>query len=586
MSQADEVRSLTDIVKVVGNYVQLRKAGANYVGLCPFHREKTPSFAVHPTKQIFHCFGCGAGGDVFKFVMLIENVPFPEALQRVAEKAGIKIESRFQGPNYDAAAKERNELYKIHEAAAGFFASRLGGSAEGRAARAYLTDRGVSDAMIARFRLGYAPADGQGLTRHLMEEGFKPEDLEKSAMIIRAAEGGRHFDRFRRRLIYPIANESGRIVAFAGRTLGDDQPKYLNSPETSIYTKSRILYHLYQAGAVIRREEFAVLVEGYMDCIALVAAGVENVVASCGTSLTESQVRLLGRYARRVVVNFDPDAAGVAATARSLELFQEESFEIRVLALPEGLDPDSFVHRHGAADYRKRLQAAPSYTDYLIDRAAASHNLSTPEGKVAAANSLLPFLAHTPNPLLRSELARRVAMRLRLDETLLIDQFQRAALGGKRAAAMPVVPADRPLLPAEKLILTAMLDNPEAAAEWLGRLVGEGLHEGLASANVFLALQSLYLESSALDPERFSQALGAQDYALVNKVRFESDATPDRTAIRSAYHALKRRKLEKERERLQAAIERAEQQNDAQLLAQLFDAKLKLMKDLTLLHQA
>ncbi len=584
MSQADEVRSLTDIVKVVGSYVQLRKAGANYVGLCPFHREKTPSFAVHPTKQIFHCFGCGVGGDVFKFVMLIENVPFPEALHRLAEKAGIKIESRFQDATYDAAARDRNEFYKIHEAAALYFAGRLGGSAEGRAARAYLSDRGVSDAMIARFRLGYAPADGQGLTRRLMEEGFKPDDLEKSALIIKASEGGRYFDRFRRRIIYPIANESGRIVAFAGRALGDEQPKYLNSPETPIYTKSRILYNLHQAGVSIRREEFAVLVEGYMDCIALVAAGVENVVASCGTSLTESQVRLLGRYARRVVVNFDPDAAGIAATARSLELFQEESYEIRVLALPEGLDPDSFVHRKGAEEYRKRLQAAPSYTDYLIDRAAASHDLTTPEGKVAAANSLLPFLSHTPNPLLRSELAKRVAMRLHLDESLLIDQYQRAAQSGKPAAAAPAM--DRSLLPAEKLMLTAMLDSPEAAAEWLGRLVGEGLHEGLASANVFFSLQSLYLESSSLDPEKLSELLGAEDYALVNKVRFESDATPDHAAVQSAYNALKRRKLERERERLQAAIERAEQQKDVKLWAELSDAKLKIMKDLLQLRQS
>ena len=240
MSDVDQVRAAADIVKIVGDYVKLRKAGANYVGLCPFHQEKTPSFAVHPVKQIFHCFGCGVGGDVFKFVMLMDSLPFPEALRRVAEKVGVHMEERAGDETYDANTKLRAALMKLHEIAAKFFAAQLGATAEGRMARAYLADRGMTDEVVGRFRIGYAPGDGQGLMRQLAGTDFEKETLEKSGLIIYDAERQRPYDRFRRRIIFPIANDAGKVVAFAGRALGDDQPKYLNSPETAIYTKSRL----------------------------------------------------------------------------------------------------------------------------------------------------------------------------------------------------------------------------------------------------------------------------------------------------------------------------------------------------------
>src|SRR5574337_316172 len=349
MSQLEEVRAAADIVKIVGDYVKLRKAGANFMGLCPFHQEKTPSFAVHPVKQIFHCFGCGVGGDIFKFVMLIENLPFPEALRRVAEKVGVQLRETAANETYDANAKIRAAVFKMHELAGRFFASQLSGTTEGRVARAYLADRGLTDEVVGRFRLGYAPSDGQALTRQLSEGGFEVALLEKSGLVLYDAERQRHYDRFRRRIIFPIANESGKLVAFGGRALGDDQPKYLNSPETPIYTKGRVLYHLDRAAPAIRKLDYTILVEGYMDCIAVASSGIENVVASCGTSLTESQIRLLGRYSRRVVVNYDPDSAGVAATERSLALLLEEGFEAKVLALAGGLDPDSFIRQQGVA---------------------------------------------------------------------------------------------------------------------------------------------------------------------------------------------------------------------------------------------
>src|SRR5437870_1858118 len=442
MREVDEVRAAADIVKIVGDYVKLRKAGVHHKGLCPFHQEKTPSFSVHPAKQVFHCFGCKAGGDVFNFVMLIEHLTFPEALRRVAEKPGVTLRERIGDETYDAQSRDRAALYKLHEEATKFFQAQLGATAEGRAARGYLADRGLGDETIARFRLGYAPSHGQALTRHLLDLGFEVETAEKSGLVLRDQEGKRHFDRFRRRIIFPISNESGKAVAFGARALGDDQPKYLNSPETPIYTKSRVLYHLDRAGNAIRKADAAVLVEGYMDSIAVASAGIERVVASCGTSLTDSQIRLLARYTRRVVVNYDPDSAGVAATERSLTGLLEEGFEVKVLALPSGLDPDAFIRKQGGAAYEKLLSAAPSYIDYLTERAASQHDLSRPEGRVAAANAVLPHLAKVPDAMLRTQLAQGLALRLRLDERSVQEEVKRAALR-RESQVKPEVAAPR-----------------------------------------------------------------------------------------------------------------------------------------------
>src|SRR6516225_9010333 len=441
MSQVDEIRAAADIVRIVSDYVQLRKGGVNLKGLCPFHQEKTPSFSVHPTKQVFYCFGCGVGGDVFQFVMLIENLSFPEALRRVAEKVGITLRETAGDETFDANARDRATLFKIHEVAAKFFAEQLSGTIEGRAARGYLADRGLSDEVIGRFRLGYAPAEGRTLTRRLSEAGFPLEQLEKSGLVLRAAEGERHFDRFRRRVIFPIANESGKVVAFGGRALGDDQPKYLNSPETPIYTKSRILYNLDRAGSQIRTLDRSILVEGYMDCIAVATAGFENVVASCGTSLTESQVRLLGRYSRRVVVSYDPDSAGLAATERSLTLLLEEGFQAQVLALPGGMDPDTFIRLQGADAYKKLLGAAPTYVDYITERAVGQHGIATAESKVAAANAVIPYVAKISNAIARQEWVNRLAERFRLHGPLLLQELRRSAGLGTPGRAAPATPA-------------------------------------------------------------------------------------------------------------------------------------------------
>ncbi len=585
MRPLDEIRGAADIIRVISGYVKLRKQGANFVGLCPFHQEKTPSFAVHPTRQIFHCFGCGVGGDVFKFVMLMETVSFPEAVERVAEIAGVTLPASWSGERHDARSKERAGLYEIHEIAARFFAGQLGSAAEGRAARAYLADRGIDDATVALFRLGYAPSNGEALARKLMETGYSPETLEASGVVVQGRAAGRPSDRFRRRVIFPIANESGKVVAFAGRAMGEEQPKYLNSPETPIYTKSRILYHLHKAGPAVRRLDTAVLVEGYMDCIALASAGIEQVVASCGTSLTEAQIRLLGRYTRRVVVNYDADSAGVAATERSLGLLLEEGFEIKVLTLPDGLDPDSFVRRHGIAAYTERLAKAPAYLDYLTDRAIAAHDLTIPEGKVRAANALLPYLGRVANPLLRDEMANRVAERLRLDGRLFRDEMKRAARAGA-GKLEALTEAKIQAGPAERDLLAGFINDSRLAAEFLEPLVEGGNCHGLSTESVFTKLLASYRERGSIDLQELSEAFEPSERSYLYELQFAYHEAPDRARVLSGYNALRRRRMERERASLQAAIEKAEREKDRESLDRLIEAKLQVATELAQLRGA
>src|SRR2546427_6000370 len=424
-SFADRVKQQADIVRVVGEYVRLKKSGQNFTGLCPFHAEKSPSFAVHATKQIYHCFGCGVGGDVFKFVMEMEKCAFPEAIRIVAEKCGISIpRPKERTPEEQKENQQRMVLVEMHREAQTFFVKRLEGTLEGKAARAYLEDRGLDKDVLARFGIGYAPSGGDLLLRHFKSK-YAGYILSESGMNSRV-QSGRLFDRIRRRITFPISNESGKIVAFGCRALGDDQPKYLNSPETPIYSKSNVLYHLDRAKEGIRRQDFAVLVEGYMDAIAVARAGTSNVVASCGTSLTETQVKLLTRFTRRIVVNYDPDNAGQAAAERSLTILLEQGADVRVLELPGGKDPDSFIRAEGSAAYTKLLNEAPPYVDYLIAR-ARQMDLTTAEGKLRAVNFLLSYVQRIPDRILRSEWASRIAQQLRIEEPVLRESMRKAA---------------------------------------------------------------------------------------------------------------------------------------------------------------
>src|SRR5262250_2406675 len=494
-SFAERVKNQADIVRVIGEYVRLKKSGQNFTGLCPFHGEKTPSFAVHPVKQIFHCFGCGKGGDVFSFVMEMEKCPFPEAVKIVAEKCGIPVpRPKERSPEERKENQQRAALVEIHREAQAFFVRQLESTAEGKAARAYLEDRGLNAESIARFGIGYAPSGGDTLLRQLKPR-YAEKLLVESGVISRDQSGGRLFDRFRKRITFAISNDSGKIVAFGCRALGDELPKYLNSPESPIYSKSNLLYHLDRAKETIRRQDFAILVEGYMDAIAVARAGIVNVVASCGTSLAEPQIKLLGRFTRRVIVNYDPDAAGQTATERSISLLLEHDFEVRVLALPGKADPDKFIGDKGAEAYIQLLKQAPPYVDYLIAR-ARQMDLTSAEGKLRAVNFLLPYVQKIPNRILRSEWATRIAQQLRLDEPVLRAALSKAAVERRSEVKTQAELVGRAAKPVERRLIRMLVEGEGFRRELAEQIQQGQLHLGLETEKIFTALIEVSLSGS------------------------------------------------------------------------------------------
>jgi DNA primase len=550
-SFAERVKQQADIVRVVGEYVRLKKSGQNFSGLCPFHQEKTPSFNVHPVKQIYHCFGCGVGGDVFKFVMELDKCTFPEAIRTVAEKCGIAIpRPRERSPEERRENQQRSALVEMHREAAAFFARQLHESAEGKVAYAYLEDRGLNREAMVKFGLGFAPSSGDALLRFLKQK--YPEKLLEVSGLLSREQSGRFFDRFRRRIIFPIANESAKVIAFGGRAMGDDMPKYLNSPETPIYSKSNVLYHLDRAKEALRQNDFGVLVEGYMDAIAVARAGITNVIASCGTSLAEPQIKLLGRFTRRVVVNYDPDTAGQAATERSLTLLLEKEFDVRVLALPGGSDPDKFLKEQGAEAYKKLLLQAPPYLDYLIGRARLMDR-TTASGRVMALNFLMPYVQRLPNRLLRSEWATRIASELHVDEPVLREALRRAATE-RRSEVKPKAELLGPSVKGAERRLIHMLAEADGFREKLAHeIVSSGLHRGLETEKIFDLLIAKAGERS--DPATFAEALDERDRRVLFEIFFESFSEHTWEEAESCLGVLRSRRVEQELAELQKKLE-------------------------------
>ncbi|MFZ0617086.1 MAG: DNA primase [Candidatus Acidiferrales bacterium] len=552
-SFAEKVKQQADIVRVIGEYVRLKKSGANFTGLCPFHQEKTPSFAVHQTKQIYHCFGCGVGGDVFKFVMEMEKCQFPEAIRIVAEKSGIRVPPpRERSPEERRENQQRASLVELHKEAAAWFARQLLETPEGKIALAYLEDRGLDRDTIKRFGLGYAPGSGDALLRAMKQK--YPEKLLDSAGLFSRDQGGRLYDKFRRRILFPIANESGKVIAFGGRAMGDEVPKYMNSPETPIYSKSTVLYHLDRAKEALRQSDYAVLVEGYMDAIAVARAGIGNVVASCGTSLAEPQIKLLGRFTRRIVVNYDPDAAGQAATERSLTLLLEKEFDVRVLALPGKADPDKFIREQGLEAYRKLLAQAPPYLDYLIGRARRMDR-TTAAGKVAALNFLMPYVQRLPNRLLRSEWATRIASELRVDEPVLRESLRKAA-DERRSEVKPRAELLGPVVgPAERRLMQMLVESDDFRGRLAEQMRASDLHRGLETEKIFETLVAAAASGQRMEAATLAGALEEKDRRLLFEILFETSAEHTWEEAESCLGVLRNRRVEQELLELQRQIE-------------------------------
>lgn len=610
----ESLKQQADIVRIVGDYVKLRKAGAqNFSGLCPFHSEKTPSFSVHATRQFFHCFGCGESGDVFTFVQKAENITFPEAIRLVAQKLGVPMPKvSFSSPAEARDAQIRMALLDVHVRATAFFQESLR-RPEGANAREYLKGRGLDAETITRFRIGYAPDSGfllrDALRREFDEDllresglfSWKEDSSQQSALssqqlqIPRSArydnKGGSSarddnsveletrssqpaaiYSKFRNRVMFPICNDQGKVIAFTGRTLATDEkagPKYLNSPETPIYSKSRVLFNLDNAKEAIRKLDYSIVVEGQMDCISVFAAGFHNVIASSGTAFTELQAKLLGRFSKNVVVNFDPDTAGARATERTLGLLTEEEFTIRVLSLETGFDPDLFIRRKGKDAYGAALKHSQKYFDYLIDRARAQFPVRNADSKVKALNHLLPHIQRVPSRIVRDELAMEISQKLGIDSAVLRQELKHAATN--RSTTQVKAPAEAQITGAERVLIRALASatqmqsaatrtttregtdeefDPARQAQFA--LQSEQLYEGLASQSLIEVL----LQAGAEAADVMVLPKTEDDRRLLASILMheEEDLTPE--TVEGAVRALRRIYLRRRLEEVQRGLQR------------------------------
>src|SRR5262245_15988501 len=485
----EDLKRQADIVVVVQDYVSLRKTGATYKGLCPFHGEKTPSFHVYRDKGFFHCFGCGVGGDVIKFLELHEKLGFLDAVKQLAQRFGITLpEVEQQSDEQRAGTAERETLLKIHEAAAAWFREQLVSPA-GTRIRKQITERGLTDATVAAQGLGFAPPGRDGLTRALQKQGFSKTLLLRAGLIVQKDDGS-VVDRFRNRLMIPIARDTGSIIAFGGRAVEpDQQPKYLNSPETPIYSKGRTLYGLNLAKAAIRQSGFVILVEGYFDFGQVFQAGFPA-VASCGTALTAQQALQLRRFTSKVVLSYDPDAAGQGAAAKSSEMLVAEGFDVAVAILPAGDDPDTFVRKHGARGYGERLRQSRPYLEYLLDRAAAGHNLNSDEGRVKFLAEMLPVAARIPDEAMRDRFGDRLAFKARVTDEIVRAQIRKAAVQKQTSVSAGRLPSFGNVTKAEKGLIWWLIHEPAPALETLESLEPTDF-EGLAARSVLDLAQKL-----------------------------------------------------------------------------------------------
>lgn len=584
---AQTVKQQTDIVKVIGEYVKLRKSGAqNYSGLCPFHKEKSPSFSVNATHGYFYCFGCHEKGDVFTFVMKLDNVGFPEAVRTVAVKMGIALPKReFNSPEEAREAGIRKQLIDIHEAATQFFQQSLN-SPEAARAREYLTSRGVSQETIAKFRIGYAPDDFNSM-RDAMAKYFNDEVMRASGLFSSKEQDdtgrpvGNIYARFRKRVTFPICNEQGKTIAFTARALDSEEKsgaKYINSPETLLYTKGNVLFNLDKAKAAIRAQDYALLVEGQMDCISVFMAGIQPVIATSGTAFTEAQVRLLGRFTKRVVVNFDPDTAGSNATEKSLALLTEEEFEVRIVTLEGGLDPDRYVRENGIQAYAGALRSAKPLTDYLIERARKLYPQQTPETKVKAMNFLLPHIRRMPQQVQRIAFATDAAQKLGIDNAAMQEEVRRAAATRvesiRRPSAMQISETERTLLQALVRSAGDMARDHAAVEismhpEWV---------EGFSTGPLLEKLSSSELTGTPLD------AAGSEtERAMLARV-LNDDHTTDPEAlflkVRGAMHYLRKRWIERRRRELRTMIGEAQRKGDTATVNNLLQEDMQLARAL------
>jgi DNA primase len=585
---AQSVKQQADIVKIVEGYIRLRKAGAtNYSGLCPFHKEKSPSFNVHAVRQFFHCFGCGVSGDVFTFVGKIENVSFPEAVKIVAQKCGIPLpKQEYSSPEQAAEARLRGKLLELHETATAWFEEQLR-APEGATAREYLAGRGLNPEGIKKFRIGYAP-DSFNALRDRLSTMADAETLRASGLVSSKEQGdgtqGPMYDRFRKRVMFPIANESGRVIAFTGRILGATDgeksgPKYLNSPETPLYIKGQVLFNLDKAKTVIRQAGFALLVEGQMDCISVFLRGIQNVIATSGTAFTEQQVAILRRHTSNLVVNFDPDAAGANAAEKSIALLTEEGFTIRLVTLDGGLDPDRFIRERGVEAYTNAIRNARPQADYLIERARQQFPGAGADQKVKAMNFLLPHIRRMPEKLVRDQFAMDAAQKLGIDSAVLREELRQAAL--KRRDHIEI--RTTALTEVERVLLRALaVTDPQE--EQSRRFAAQAITQQPAWFEHLAAYGALQALAGRQSRDPMETVEDDAQRALLAEALLGETRPPSEAEVHGAIQEAEERWINSRLRDIRAQIAEAERRSDFAEAIVLTRKKMELDKELRRLH--
>jgi len=567
-----ELKHSLNIVEVAGQYIRLQKKGSNYFGLCPFHTEKTPSFSVSEQRQLFYCFGCQQKGDIITLVMEMEGLSYVEAVQSLAEKANLRIP--FEDAGEEKEYRDRKFLYTVMEEAASFYEKCLQRT-DGRAAREYLDGRQIDEETIARFRLGFAPVNGYHLLSYLRSLGIKDPFILDAGLASRSQKSGKLYDQFRQRLIIPILDLHGRIIAFGGRILGDGEPKYLNSRETPVYQKSRHLFGLQLSQRAIREQDEAILVEGYFDMMVPWQTGVTNTVASLGTSLTPLQVKLLGRFTKNVLICFDPDSAGAAAAHRSVELFLENDFECRVLVLPQGMDPDTYALEFGRAGFQKLVADALPFLDFVWRRFQAQYagNLTT-KNRIKLLEQMFPFLMKIPRPTERSMQLSRLANRLGLDQTSIFRQFKRYVRTQTVDAARLRLEVAPELVESEKLLLKYIITYPETVPQIF---YDPGVtFSGLRSSNILTGILQMVKEEGRFCLQTLESSLPQEDLLLLHKISLDDSTVVSEEDALNCFAHLRARAFEQEIQSLVIQMQKAEKEGDIDRCRSLLQRKREL----------
>ncbi|HKR58905.1 MAG TPA: DNA primase [Pyrinomonadaceae bacterium] len=579
----DDLKRQADIVRVIQDYVTLKKKGANWMACCPFHKEKTPSFSVSPAKEIFYCFGCHKGGTVFNFVMEMERVSFPEAIKLVADKTGMPLPKMEIDSRFEARRSEIDDVIQLNKWALEWWEQQLDhGGGEAKSARDYLSQREITDETRKTFHLGFAPDSWEALSSHLRQKGATQLQIERSGLVVKKDEGG-YYDRFRGRLMFPVMDIQGKPIAFGGRTLKNEDAKYINSPETAAYIKGRNLFGLNLTRDEIRRQGYVILVEGFLDLIVPFQFGIRNVVASLGTALTPDQVKLLTRFARRVVVNYDGDRAGVQAAKKAIETLLTEDLEVKVLVLPDNADPDEFIRKFGANEYQQRRGEAQPHIQFVIDQAVRDRKLTNPAHKEAAIEEVLPFIRAVRSRIQKREYFDIAMDSLRVSDPSLRREFWQTLRGGEasRPSARRAASGHAEATPAEQRLLGVLFADESLRRQILPLLQPED-YEDLPTAAIFRAIRELETEQKVIDFDSLNQKTEGDSLAarlLPMLLMSESlHASNEHYAAEECVQTFRIMKINHRIEEIRAELAAAEREEDSERVSLLSNEQVELAR--------